>query len=384
MTRNLKSISIQNNLYKLIGGEDDSSDKNKVVKKSFFQGIKDGISSFLKSDFYIFFKNYFYFVILFTLCFYTILYVNSNTKNKTIIVETKVFFYISIMLLFIIVNDILETPLESLQPFLLSIMYSLIFIYALSHIITYYYKGELYFSKFKLIMISSFIVFLSTSIYLYYNYQVKNSKVAVELFSSFTYSVNKNFVFLSFLTIYLIIYRSAFISLDWNSSLTDILAPTILGGLLIFFIFCLIIYICYKMKIISKIQFLNSFISLCSISFFLGLMGVNTFMSSMGEVCANKNKVEEEQSVSKEIVILLMIASIFIILWLDDSRNWHQTGSILFVFATIISFYCMFYYSSKYPDISMLALWLFIEWCILAGYRKENSRNSIHFSFMKT
>ena len=293
MTRNLKNISIQNNLYKLIGGEDESVDKNKVVSKGFFQGIKDGISTFFKSDFYIFFKNYFYFVILFTLCFYAILYVNSNTKNKTIIIETKVFFYISIMLLFIIVNDILETPLESLQPFLMSIMYSLIFIYAFSHIITYYYKGELYFSKFQLIMITSFIIFLSTSIYIYYNYQAKNPKVAVELFSSFAYAFNKNFVFLSFLTIYLIIYRSVFILLDWNSSLTDILAPTVLGALLIFFIFCLIIYICYKMRIISKIQFLNSFISLCSIAFFLGLMGINTFMSSMGEVCANNNKVEE-------------------------------------------------------------------------------------------
>jgi len=228
MTRNLKNIYIQNNLYKLIGGEE--------VKKSFFQGIKEGISTFQKSDFYIFFKNYFYFVILFTLCFYVILYVNSNTKNKTIIVETKVFFYICIMLLFIIVNDILETPLESLQPFLLSIIYSLIFIYAFSHIITYYYKGELYFSKFKLIMITSLIIFLSTSTYLYYSYQVKNPKLAIELFSSFTYSLNKNFTFLAFLTIYLIIYRSVFISLDWNSNLTDILAPTVLGGLLIFFV----------------------------------------------------------------------------------------------------------------------------------------------------
>jgi len=38
MTRNLKNIYIQNNLYKLIGGEE--------VKKSFFQGIKEGISTF--------------------------------------------------------------------------------------------------------------------------------------------------------------------------------------------------------------------------------------------------------------------------------------------------------------------------------------------------
>jgi hypothetical protein len=380
MTRNLKNISIQNNLYKLIGGEDG------VVKKSFFQGIKEGISSFLKSDFYIFFKSYFYFVILFTLCFYAILYVNSSTKNKTIIVETKVFFYISIMLLFIIVNDILETPLESLYNFLLNIIYSLIFIYIISHIITYYYKGELYFSKFKLIMIISLIIFLSTSIYLYYNYQVKNPKVAVELFSAFSYAMNKNFGFLLFLTIYLIIYRSTFVSLDLNSSLSDILAPTVLGGLLIFFIFCLIIYICSKLKIINKIQILNSFISLSSIVFFLVLIGINTFMASMGEVCANKNEVEEEEKKngSKEIVILLMIASIFIILWLDDSRNWHQIGSILFILATVMAFYCMFYYSTKYPDTSILALWLFIEWCILAGYRKENTKNSIHFSFMKT
>ena len=83
------------------------------------------------------------------------------------------------------------------------------------------------------------------------------------------------------------------------------------------------------------------------------------------------------------MVTLLIIASIFTILWLDDTRNWKQIGSIFFVVVSIITLYCMFYYSVAYPSTGMMSFWLFIEWLIIVFYRKENSKNSIHYSFMK-
>ena len=105
-------------------------------------------------------------------------------------------------------------------------------------------------------------------------------------------------------------------------------------------------------------------------------------MSSLGTICTTNETVESIHE--QEMVSLLMIASIFTILWLDDSRNWKQIGSIFFIIATIITLYCMFYYSVAYPSTGMLSFWLFIEWLIIIFYRKENSKNSIHYSFMKT
>ena len=75
--------------------------------------------------------------------------------------------------------------------------------------------------------------------------------------------------------------------------------------------------------------------------------------------------------------------SIFIILWYDDSRNWHALGSLLFIIATIFGLYCFFYYSMSHPNLTLLGLWFFIEWLIIIFYRKQNSKNAIHFSFMQ-
>jgi hypothetical protein len=86
----------------------------------------------------------------------------------------------------------------------------------------------------------------------------------------------------------------------------------------------------------------------------------------------------------EENMTILMIISILIILWYDDVRNWHQFGSILFIFVTIIAFYSTFYYSISHPNVSLFSTWLFIEWLIIIFYRKENSKNSVHFSFMNT
>lgn len=54
-----------------------------------------------------------------------------------------------------------------------------------------------------------------------------------------------------------------------------------------------------------------------------------------------------------------------------------------FVFASVMAFYGMFVISATYPDLGILTLWLMIEWFIIYFYRKQNSKNSFHFSFME-
>jgi len=381
---NIKLTSAQGGLFdKSANKIEKNQDINnkEIIQDTKKQTFMEKIKSFFKSDFFTFIKYYLYFIVLFAIIFYITLRINNNTKNSIIVIETKIFFYVSVIVLFIIINDILETPVESLDKFLYVLLFTLIALYIVTYLVEHHYKNNGFFDKLKIVLLGAFIIFIIMVIYIYFNFQKKDKNIATDLFNCFDYGIKKNLFFTIFLMLYLIIYYMVFYFLDWNSSLTDILLPFILGVMLIFFIFCLIIYIAIKMKIINRIQVFNTFIALGSIFFFLLFICAYIFMSSLGTICTTNESVESIHE--QEIVSLLIIASIFTILWLDDSRNWRQIGSIFFIVASIITLYCMFYYSVAYPSTGLMSFWLFIEWLIIIFYRKENSKNSIHYSFMK-
>jgi len=344
------------------------------IKNTLFQKIKN----FFKTEFYFFIKNYIYFIIFFSIIFYIIIEIINNTKNKLIITETKIFFYISIIFLFIMISDILEKPYDSVNKFIYIMLFSVIILYICNYLIIKYYKQPSFIKKILLIIGISIIITILFILFISFI----GFKNKIDIYNSFNYSINKNYYFLVFFMIYMILYKFTFDSLNLNSTLTDILTPAILGLLLISFAFILIVNLCFKLKIIKKINILNSFFSFFALLFFFIILLVYIFMNSLSTICHTNSP--SENSSNEEIIIILIFISIFIILWLNDSRNWHRNGSIAFVFSSIIAFYTMFYYSIYHPNISMLSLWLFIEWLIIFFKKKENSKNSIHFSFMTT
>lgn len=335
---------------------------------------------FFKSDFYFFMKYYFYFLVLFSLCFYVLMYLN-NSSNPTSRSESKVFFYLLLIFLFIVISEILSTPQEDLTKFIIIIIFSLIFVYIMSKIVNHYRKSD-FTKNIGIIFGISLFVYISVLLIIYFTFQRKDKSKASNLYSTFNYAIIKNLNFLIFFTVYLFIFKSTYSFFDTNTNLSTILQPAILGILLIFFIFCIIIYVALKSKLINKNQMFNTFFALLSISIFLGLMLLQTFMSSLSTICSGEENAKSNDS--SENVSILLIISIIIVLWYDDERNWHQLGSILFVIITIFALYVMFYYSTTHPSCGLLSFWLFIEWCILISYRKLNSRNSLHFSFMNT
>jgi hypothetical protein len=279
------------------------------------------------------------------------------------------------------INDVLKTPQKAQKKLLSIIFISLILVHIMNKIIEHFFKDDSFNSKLRKVLICSLIIFIITSIIIYFSFQNESNKDIIPLYSNINGVMNKNLSFLIFIFIYLFIYKSLFSFLNgWNSSLSDILAPALLGLLLIFFIYTFIINLLIKMKIISRIQILNAFIALSSITVFLGLVYAHIFMSSLSAICKTKESSEDLQK--EEMISLLLFLSIFIILWLDDTRNWHSTGSILFLLITIFAFYTLFYYATKHPSVGTLSSWLFIEWMIIIFYRKENSKNSVHFAFM--
>lgn len=340
------------------------------------------LKGFFKSNFMSFFKNYIFFIILISICLYILLYIYRDSNNKVVISESKIFFYLVIVFLFIIINDLMSIPLQWLDKFFLFIILSIIIEYVIINLIEYYYKDESFHSKLNKVVISSLIVGVVTSINIYFIFQLKSEKITSELFYSFNYAIRRNSFFLIYLTIFTFIFYYTYYWLNLNSFIGDIFQPTILGSFLLFMVFSLIIYIVYRLKIINKLQILNSFISLYALLFFFGIVFIHIFMNSLKTICTTN--ISESQMIENDYVSILILISIFIILWYDDSRNWHQRGSILFVFATVITFYSMFYYSIAHPSTATLSLWLFIEWLIIYFRRKENSQNSFNYSFMKT
>jgi hypothetical protein len=347
--------------------------------------------SIFKSEYFNFMKNYLIFLILFSICFYALLYINSTSKNGVIINETNVFYYLLLIFLFIVINDIMSTPQEGLIKFVLLILFSLLIIYISSNLINTYFDKDTFLTRLSKVLISCLIVFIIFMIIIYFEFYKINKTISNNLFSNFNIGYNKNYIFLIFFTIYIYIFKYIEHIANWNTTLSDIVSPIILGSFLLFFIFCIIVFLAIKLKIIDNKQYLNDFIVFLSIATFLGFIQVYIFMTSLNGICDpgqnnqnNNDTTSTDSYISKSTIINLMIISLIIILWLDDSRSWYQMGSILFIFATIIALMSMFYYATIYPSTSLLSFWLFIEWIIIIFRKRENSKNSLHYTFMKT
>jgi len=350
---------------------------NVVAPKSFMESVR----LFFKTDLYFFMKYYLYFMILISICFYILIFLNKNAKDGLIIMENKILFYIGIVCLFILINDILETPMESLKKFVLVIIITLLIVYIVNYFIVETIPSKRLKGHFGTVLWTTLIVYLASVFCIYYMFHRKDKAIAIDLYNAFNYSINKNLTILIFLTIYLYVYVSAFKKLNRNTSFTDMLRPMILGVLVMFLLFCILIYIGYKLKIINRINILNSFISFFAIFIFIVIFTLKLSMDSLKQVCTENISIDSIRE--KERIILLIFVALFIIWWLEDDRIWSRWSSMAFIFASVMAFYSMFVLSAIYPDIGIFSFWLMIEWFIIYFYRKQNSKNSFHFSFME-
>ena len=366
---------------------DKVSDNNFLAKRTFFQKIKDWWAltriffiTFLKSDFYFFFKNYLFFIVLFSIIFYMLMKINKTTDNDMVKSETKIILYVVLFFILMIFNDILSTPLESLKIFTLIILLSIALTYYINFFTIYYSKDNNN-HKFRIIFWCSIVVYILFLLILYFVIFRNNKKAGNKLFNSFNYAMKNNMFFIIFILVFIYIYQKIYNFLNKNTFITDILNPVVLGGLLIFFLFSFIIFIFLKLKIITKKHILNSYLALFYIVSFLGIIYGYLFMNSLSSVCTVGQGKEKK---SNEIATILILLSIFVLLWLDDSRHWMRIGYLLYIIITVFAFYVLFIYSVSHPSVGLLSFWLIIEWLILTLYRTEDSKNSIHYVFMKT
>ena len=348
-------------------------------------GITNGSSGFIqttinffKSEFFNFMYKYLFFLVIFTLCFYVLNNVDKSTNIKLIIYENKIFHYLVIFFIIIFMNDIFQTPQENIFKFIILILLSLVASYYSIKLVdkantTHFLKGLLVIASCIIIAIISLILF-------YYIFKKTNPFSSYNLMKEFNKTLSKNYKFMIFIFIYILFYYKVYHVFNRNTRLSDILCPTITGTVLLFFVFCYFIFIAIKIKLLNQLQILNSFIAFISILIFIVILNLFIFINSLENICTEPN--EEVHNLTTERLTLLIFLALFIILWLDDTRTWHQIGSIFFIIASVIMMLTMFYYSTIYPSISLLSFWLFIEWMIIVFRQKDNSKNSFHYSFM--
>lgn len=335
-------------------------------------------------EFYHFLKKNLIYLILFCICSYILFYINNNCKNKTVQFETKILYYILAATVLIMINDIMETPQEDLMKLVHIFGISVILIAILNYVIEYYYINnsprKFYIKLFVCITVTIGVFGIAAA--LYYFLLKKNDN----LYLSFINSYDKNRSFIIFIAVMLYIFYLLFRFFYKDTPLSNVITPAVLGIPSIIYLFGFIIFLCDKIGLINSAQYLNTFIVLASITFLLGVFYLYFLMSSISSICDGSGEKDDpnDKGPNKEVLTLLALGSIIGFLWLDDTRNWHQIGYIIFIVLSIFAYYFVFNYSTTHPSLSLLSTWLFIEWLILLSYRNADSKNSIHFAFMKT
>jgi hypothetical protein len=336
----------------------------------------ESIKNFWSSEYFILMRKMFYCITIIFICFFIFQHVQNNTNISMAIMETNIVFYIFLGVIYFIISDILNSPNPCTNKLLMTIFFVIILCYILSYVLEKYLNVNVIGRIFIIIAISIGITIIATKVLQY----IFGGKSVDYIKNSLTNSYSKNISFLIFFLIFTFFYLIVYYAYSYKSKLNEILLPSALGFMMIIIAFSFLINISSRLKIISSNDYLNSFISLCCILIFLGYVWFYTFLNSIGDICQG---LESEADVAESgNISTFLLLSILVILWLDDTPIWHQSGYFIYILATIFTFVALFYYSLKYPSTGLLSMWLFIEWVILFSKQGGSAKNSAHFMFM--
>jgi len=342
---------------------------------------KDFISSFLL------------FFVFFTLCFYFLIQIHKKNQNPMIENENNFMFFILIFLIGFFFKSFI-TYQSSIQhqsyasKFCLWIFVLFILQYGILYLIENYYKpsnqekddiSSIFnldqIKKYSFVILSS--IGLCTLFMIIYPYQNKDFyQTFIQVFQE-----EKIYYLLFFLLYFL--YRFLFGLFYTKSAKTSLFLPGLLGVFMIISIFLFVIYMGTKFKIINWKNHFTTFLVLMMLFSFFIYVWLYMFMDNLNSICKNKkiNETTKTKNFLSKYISPLLIISIFIMLWLVDSKKWSRIESIFYILITILLFSSFSFISTNYPDSSLLSLWLMIEWFITTYYNWLNVSNSFHTIF---
>jgi len=311
----------------------------------------------------------------------------SITTVATVITETKMIFYILLGILFYFVSDLLRTE-DGSGALAYIIIFALFISYISNYILTKYYNGP---SAYEILI--SFGISIGTYlIALLFIYLIKNKSYFENSKEIFNNAYDKNYGYSLFFFFLLIIYTLILKFYSLDSFKNKIMQPAVLGIFLIIFIFSFIIFICRNIGLINRNQYLDTFLVLITMLIACIYIYIYFFLGSLSSVCEiPKGEAKKEEADNKNVkfiseettVSTLLLLSIFLLLWIDDSKVWYQKEYLIFIFVSFMVFASLFFYSTKFPSTGILSLWLLIEWIITWYKNGGNAKNSVHYVALK-
>ena len=344
------------------------------------------------SQFYFFFKSYGFLLIVTNIIFFINKYIsetslNIKTYNYNQYILYGFYFYIGIL-----VMNIMTCETKYISTFIKIFIASIITVYISNWAVFKFFKKSKYEFWKQLILsflisIGIFILFMGL-IYLVIKSLDKNNNNIVSIsdviFFQFNYAFVSTQILFYFLIIFFPLCFTAFFFTNYNNKLLSYLNQNFIGFLMIFMLIFIIFWYATRIKLLNPKQYLNTFFTYLAITYVISVAQTYILMGSIENNCSGNSNVSDEKKSSSFAQLLsnLLIFGIIFILILNDIRKWSFMNYLGYILITIFILVCLFSFSNKYPSISLLSVYGFIEWCILNSNNSHDTGNSFHYVMM--
>lgn len=317
-----------------------------------------------------------------TIVFYINRYISENSRNAKTYTYNKIILYAFFFHIALIVFDILTYESDYINKLVTYFMLCLLSLYVINWaIFKYMYKG---FWLSFLISIAFTILFAGIFIIaFYYGIVSHGEKISDPVLMQFSYAKFVNNSLTQFMTFFLPLCGLIFWLTNFDNKIGNYLNQNLMGCLATISFVYVFYWYAIKIKLINSKQVLNSFITYLVLLYVLSVLQTYFLIDSIHNTCYG-GEVQEAKTNNDmtELLTNLLIVSVIILLILNDIRKWSFFNYSSYLVITVFVFACLFSLSAKYPGITLVSLWNFIEWCILTSSNSHDTGNSFHFVMM--
>lgn len=345
------------------------------------------------------FRNLFIFVIVFiSISFSYLIHIQINNQNPILQNENNILFLILFLLIgFLMKNIISSNPQSQISMRFVGFLFVLfILLYVSNYIIDWFFtekkiktskkdkvdlddKIRNEWKKFiTLLLLTLSLTFFSLLIlpYLIPNIFSITHSIQQVLQSDLYYFIG--FFFLFF------IYRYLFGIFYTRNAKSSLFLPTLLGIPVLLSIFLFVVYVGSKLKIIHWKNYMTTMIVLMILTSLFFYIWLYIFMDSVSDLCKAKKTKEEikyENSWIGRYLSTFLLIGIVGMLWIIDAKRWSRMECIFYIIVSVLLFTSFSTLSTKYPNSSLLSMWLFIEWVLVTYHNWINVKGSFHCIF---
>jgi len=335
------------------------------------------------TEFRYFCNKFLQLIIIIGMVFYLNIYISNESRNINSYYYNKAILYFFLIYVFILVADMMTYESDYLNNLVYILLFCVFTIYVVNYMVhKYMYKG--FWLSFLISFAFSFLIFGVFLACIWYSIYSQDAKIYDPVFLQFNYAYENNSFLTKFIMYFFPICCLLFWATNFNNKIGDFLNPNVMGMLAMIMISVIGLTFAISVRLVNSKQILNVIISYFLLLYVVSVLQSYFLLDSIQNTCYGTGPVNEKkkQSGFAELLFNLLLVSIVLLLILNDVRKWSFYSYLFYLLITVFIFTCLFSYSTKYPSISLLSLWGFIEWCILTSYNNHDTFNSFSFVMM--